>query len=151
VFVGFLNDRLHTGGDHAMTTTAFGLVYLTVQAGELAVLSVMEPEGAVHDVVEAAFVVSTAFFGLFVLAAGTATRRRLLPTWLAWLGSALGAATVVAGVLGLPSPDAHIPIPYVAALAWTGIVGILLAVRARPPAVEPSPSDVHPAQAAGAM
>jgi hypothetical protein len=152
VFARVLHDRLHARGGHAMTTTAYGLVFLAVGAGELAALTVTEPRGTGHEVVEAAFVVSTIFYGLFVLASGTAARRRLLPAWLGWLGTALGIATVAAGVIGLPDPDALMPMPYVAALAWTGLVSVVLAVRRHAPASEPpSVPDVRAAQAAGAM
>jgi hypothetical protein len=44
------------------------------------------------------------------------------------------------------------PMPYVAALAWTGLVSVVLAVRRHAPASEPpSVPDVRAAQAAGAM
>lgn len=141
VFLAFLQRLLsHIGGPRSSwpaLTTSFGLIYLAMQASELAYFGV-DFQGAatgasadlLSDVIEATFVASTIFFGLFVLATATGTHaQRMLPVWLTWPGMAVGAATALAGALGVLSVDSFTPLPYVTGLAWTAVVSVVLAVR----------------------
>src|SRR4051794_38738833 len=130
-----------------VTATCCGVVVLAVQAGELATVSADHYLGTAgpHRLLEvlggAAFVVTTLFFGLFVLAASVSGQaRRLLPAGLGWAGIAAGALTAVAGVAGSVNLDAFIPWPYLGALVWTFAVSVLLAVRPVPAPVAPAPT-----------
>ena len=83
-----------------------------------------------RDLIEATFVASTTFFGLFVLSAAASGRaRRVLPAWLAWFGVAVGVLTAAAGAVGAVSLVSHTPLPYMAALTWTVVVSVFLAAR----------------------
>lgn len=80
----------------------------------------------------AAFVLSWLGFGGFVaagavaLAAGGAVGRVLRG-----LGLGLGVLTVAAGIVGSVVPAAAVPIPFLLALLWTGVVSARLSVPAR--------------------
>src|SRR4051812_20943768 len=114
VFLAFLQRLLSSiGGARSSwpAMTSFGLIFLAMQASELAYFGVEFQASApganadlLTDVIEATFVASTIFFGLFVLSAATATHaQRLLPAWLTWPGLAVGAVTALAGALGVLS------------------------------------------------
>lgn len=89
---------------------------------------------------DAAFVLSWLGFGGFVaagavaLAAAGALGRVLRTT-----GLGLGVLTVAAGVVGSVVPAAAVPIPFLLALLWTGVVSVRLSVppRARADSVAP--------------
>ena len=141
VFLAFLQRLLpHNDGVRSgwlAMTTSFGLIFVAMQASELAYFGVDFQGSAtgasadlLSDVIEATFVASTIFFGLFVLSAATGSyAERVLPAWLTWPGMAVGAVTALAGALGVLSVDSFMPLPYVTGLAWTGVVSVLLAVR----------------------
>jgi hypothetical protein len=141
VFLAFLQRLLpHNDGVRSgwlAMTTSFGLIFVAMQASELAYFGVDFQGSAtgasadlLSDVIEATFVASTIFFGLFVLSTATGSyAERVLPAWLTWPGMAVGAVTALAGALGVLSVDSFMPLPYVTGLAWTGVVSVLLAVR----------------------
>jgi hypothetical protein len=118
-------------------TTSCGLIFVAMQASELAYFGVVFQRSAtgasadlLADLTEATFVASTIFFGLFLLsAAAGAHTQRVLPAWLTWPGAAVGALTAAAGAVGVVSLDAFLPLPYVTGLVWIAVVSILLAVR----------------------
>jgi hypothetical protein len=141
VFLAFLSRLLSNIGGARTSwpamTTSFGLIYLAMQASELAYFGVDFQGSAtgasanlLSDVIEATFVASTIFFGLFVLSVATGTHaQRVLPAWLTWPGMAVGAVTALAGALGVLAVDSFTPLPYVTGLAWTGILSVVLAFR----------------------
>jgi hypothetical protein len=141
VFLAFLSRvPSHSGGARSgwpAMTTSCGLIFLALQASELAYFGVVfqgsttgSSADLLADLTEATFVASTLFFGLFLLSAAASTRaERVLPAWLAWPGMAVGALTAAAGALGVLTVDSYLPIPYVTGLAWVGVVSVLLVVR----------------------
>jgi hypothetical protein len=141
VFLAFLQHLLSRVGEQRSNwpalTTGFGLIFLAMQASELAYFGVDfqgSATGASADllsaVIEATFIASTIFFGLFVLSAATATHaHRVLPAWLTWPGMAVGAGAALAGGLGVLAVDSFTPLPYVTGLVWTGVVSVVLACR----------------------
>jgi hypothetical protein len=152
VFLGFLH-RLPSptsspAGRPPMVATCCGLVFLAMQASELVYIGVnYEPSTSAADaallqrLIEATFVASTIFFGLFALSTAVVARaHHVLPGWLAWLGVTAGAGTAVAGALGIMAVESHTAVPYLAALAWTAVVSVLLATRPGQSRVEPAPS-----------
>jgi hypothetical protein len=141
VFLAFLHRLLlHDDGVRSgwlAMTTSCGLIFLAMQASELAYFGVVFQRSAtgasadlLADLTEATFIASTIFFGLCLLSAAAATQgHRVLPAWLTWPGIAVGALTTAAGALGAVSVDAFLPIPYVTGLAWIGVASVVLAVR----------------------
>lgn len=164
VFLGYLQRLLSAGsGSGGIGSTVMrgcGLIFLAMQASELAYFAVQYLGGAsgttadfLRDLIEATYVASTIFFGLFVLSAAlTARVRRVLPGWLTWPGVAVGALAAAAGAVGTLAPESDNHLPYVAALAWTAVVSVLLAVRPSGPgnAATPAPAPKR-ANVAGAV
>jgi hypothetical protein len=162
VFLGFLH-RLpsRTGGRPPTMATYCGLVFLAMQASELAYFGVnydpatSAPDaGLLQQLIEATFVSSTIFFGLFVLSTAVVTGvAHLVPAWLAWLGGAVGGAAVVAGALGTLAVESHNALAYMAALAWTAVVSVLLVIRPARTQTDPMTAGpmTPPADVAGAV
>ena len=156
VFLGFLHatlDRAGAGAESlAGTVTASGLVFLALQGVEFGLIAVDHQGGGSGQLLPglgaAVFVVSTVFFGLFVLAAARTLARRVLPAWASWAGTAAGALAAVAGAAGTVNVDAFIPLPYMAALLWTAVVSALLTVRPRSAARQAA---ARPVDVAGAV
>jgi hypothetical protein len=141
VFLAFLHRLLSevggARGGWSAITTSFGLIYVAMQASELAYFGV-DFQGSVTgasadllaEVIEATFVASTIFFGLLVLSTAKGMHvQRVLPAWLTWPGMAVGAAAAVAGALGVLSVGSFTALAYVVGLLWTGVVSVVLAVR----------------------
>jgi hypothetical protein len=76
------------------------------------------------------FVISGLLLGLFcATASGIGLRHGLFPRWLGWSGAVAGWLALVAGVVGMVAPGLYLPVPFLACLAWTASVSILLTVR----------------------
>jgi hypothetical protein len=153
VFLGFLQRLLvrtstAPAGRPGLTATGCGLLFLAMQASELAYFGVdyqsatSAPDARLlEQLIEATFVSSTIFFGLFVVSAALETRhQRVLPGWLTWPGVAVGAAAAVVGAVGTLAVGSPTSLPYVAALAWTAVVSLVLALRPAAAAAESVPA-----------
>jgi hypothetical protein len=93
--------------------------------------------GTLHNLGGAAFVISGLFAAIFVLAAAlSAMGSSALPRWLAWAGVLIGAAGFVAPSLAFHHPASYIPIPWLLAILWMAVVGVVLFRRTKPVAVD---------------
>lgn len=89
--------------------------------------------GALHNLGGAAFVISGLFAAIFVLAASlSALGSRALPRWAGWAGVAVGLAGVVAPSLAFQHPTSYVPIPWLLAILWMAVVGVVLFRSAKP-------------------
>ena len=154
IFVGFLHRilRVAEGSDGWVATVALGAgllhsaVRFEAQAPRMVVAfrgDAMSAElaGILVDLNGMAFVVTGLLLGLYCASAGwVGLARRVLPRWLGWFGLISGLLAVVAGVAGMVDPSSYLPVPFLAGLAWTLLVSILLTVRPR----VPEPGSVQP-------
>lgn len=147
VFVGFLHRILRLaegpGGWVATVALGAGLLHSAVrfeaQAPRMVVASrgdalSAELAGTLVDLNGMAFVVTGLLLGLYCASAGwVGLAHRVLPRWLGWFGLVSGLLAVGAGVAGMVHPSSYLPVPFLAGLAWTLIVSILLTVRPQLP------------------
>lgn len=160
VFLGYLHRwlrRFETAEDWLATAAlSAGLLYLALVLGEFVTVIADRNPGdrltteiasTLLDLDEAAFAVSGLMFGVFVLLTAVhCAVYRALPRWLAAVGICLGALTAVAGGAAVPTMGTYLPAPYVAALAWTFTISVLIAVRTGDPtaAAPKDPTRVSP-------
>jgi hypothetical protein len=86
--------------------------------------------GVLVDLNDMAFVVTGLLLGLYCASAGAVcVAHRLLPRWLGWFGVVSGLLALVAGIVGMVNPESYLAVPFLAGLAWTLIVSIVLTVR----------------------
>ena len=91
--------------------------------------------GMLHNLGGAAFVISGLFAAIFVLAASlSALGSSALPRWAAWSGVVIGAAGFVAPSLAFHHPASYVPIPWLLAILWMAVVGVILFRRTKPAA-----------------
>jgi hypothetical protein len=93
--------------------------------------------GTLHNLGGAAFVISGLFAAIFVLAASlSALGSGALPSWAAWAGTVIGVAGFVAPSLAFHHPASYVPIPWLLAILWMAVVGVVLFRRTKPVAAE---------------
>ena len=151
VFVGFMHRILRRaeGPDGWLATVALGAgllhsaVRFEAQAPRMVAASrgdtlPAELAGILADLNGMAFIVTGLLLGLYCASAGwVCVVRRLLPGWLGWFGLVSGLLAVLAGIAGMVDPNNYVPVPFLAGLAWTLVVSILLTVHPRESATEP--------------
>lgn len=152
VFVGFMHRILRAaeGPDGWVATVALsaGLLYSAIRFEAQAPRMVeayrgdaLSPELArtLVDLNDMAFVVGGLLLGLYAASAGwVCVKHGLLSRWLGWFGLVAGVLAVVAGIVGMVSPDLYFPLAFVACLIWTLLISTLLTLRSR--GVEHSPT-----------
>lgn len=144
-FLGYLHRwlRRFEGADDWLSSAVLGagLLFLALSLGELVTVMAGRNPGddlttavasTLLDLDEAAFAVSGLMFGVFVLLTGVhITAYRTLPRWFGLLGVLCGGLTATAGIVAVVSMGRYFPLPYVASLAWTLSLSILLTISAR--------------------
>ena len=152
VFLGYLYKVLRRaeGADGSAAAVALGggLVYLAIKVGSAGPLMAgfyrsdeLTPDLArtLVDLNDMAFVVSGFVFGLFCAAAAVSTMARgVVPRWLGWAGLVIGLLTAAVGTIGIVQVRSFNPLPFVAALAWTLVVSVVLTVRLWRPSAQPA-------------
>jgi hypothetical protein len=147
IFVGFLHRVLRDaeGADGWLATVALGagLLHSAVRFEAQAPRMVArlrgdalpaDLAGVLVDLNDMAFVITGLLLGLYCASAGAVcVTHRLLPRWLGWFGVVSGLLALVAGIAGMVDPARYLPVPFLAGLAWTLIVSIVLTVRPRRP------------------
>lgn len=89
--------------------------------------------GTLHNLGGAAFVISGLFAAIFVLAASlSALGSSALPRGAAWSGVVIGVAGLVAPSLAFHHPASYVPIPWLLAILWMAVVGVVLFRRTKP-------------------
>jgi hypothetical protein len=89
--------------------------------------------GTLHNLGDGAFVISGLLAAIFVLAASlSALGSGVLPRWAGWAGVAIGAAGFVTPSLAFHHPASYVPIPWLLAIGWMAVVGIILFRRTKP-------------------
>jgi Domain of unknown function (DUF4386) len=89
--------------------------------------------GTLHNLGDGAFVLSGLFAAIFVLAASlSALGSGALPRWAAWAGLLIGGAGVVTPSLAFHNPTSYVPIPWLLAILWMAVVGVVLFRRLKP-------------------
>lgn len=144
VFFGCLVVRLFRVTPVAAVTAAIaGATSLAVKVGSAAPLMVviwdadhMSPEMA-HTMIalnNMAFVVSSGLlFGLALAAVGVGLLQTDTPRFLAWWPAVMGPLAVVTGIVGVASPDAYLPLPFLLLLIWMIVIAIATAMRPTTP------------------
>ncbi|MBK5306873.1 MAG: DUF4386 family protein [Frankiaceae bacterium] len=77
------------------------------------------------DLNDGAFVIDGFFTSIAVCAAGVGLLRADIPRWLAWWPAVVGALGVIAAAIGIITPAAYVPVPFLLLLVWM----IALAIR----------------------
>jgi hypothetical protein len=97
------------------------------------------------DIGGAAFIISGLLTAVFVLAASMSARGSgVLPRWLSTGGLVAGGVGLVTPLVGVVSPDAYVPIPFLLCLLWVACTGVVLA-RQPLHRTQPTQSDTNPA------
>lgn len=122
----------------AVTTGVAGSTMLAVKVGSAAPWMVVI-QGADNMTAETAhtliylngmaFVVSGLLLGLAFAAAGIGLLRTDTPRFLAWWPTVMGPLAVVAGIIGVASPDNYLPVPFLLLLIWMMVLAIATATR----------------------
>jgi Domain of unknown function (DUF4386) len=145
VFVGFLHRVLRSaeGPNGWLGTVALGagLLHSAVRFQAQAPRMVgqfrgdtLPPDlaGVLVDLNDMAFITTGLLLGLYCASAGAVcVNHRVLPRWLGWFGLISGVSAIVTGVIGMADPQKYLAVPFLAGLAWTMIVSIVLTARPR--------------------
>lgn len=123
----------------AATALGAGLVTVAVKLGSVAPLMAAQlradeltPDLArtLHDLGEAAFILSGYTTGIFVAAAAAAALATgVLPRWLGFGGVVIGVLTIAAGTAGVVDPGGYVPVPYLLGLVWVLAASVMMALR----------------------
>jgi Domain of unknown function (DUF4386) len=93
--------------------------------------------GIFDNLGNAAFIISGLFAAIFVLTASlSALGSRTLPRWLAWAGTVVGIAGLITPPLAFHHPTSYIPVPWLLAMLWMAVVGVVLFRRLKPVALD---------------
>ena len=89
--------------------------------------------GILHNLGDGAFVISGLFAAIFVLAASlSGLGSRVLPRSAGWAGVVIGVAGFVTPSLAFHHPASYVPIPWLLAILWMAVVGVVLFRRTKP-------------------
>jgi len=123
----------------AATTGIVGAAMVSVKLGSIAPSMALREhyEGvspATAEVLsaigDAAFVVSGLLLSVAMTAAGVGLLRVDFPRWLSWWAIGAGGAGALAGVVGVVTPAAYVPIPFLLLLVWMIALGLNTALSA---------------------
>lgn len=128
----------------SVATGIAGSAMLAVKVGSAApVMTVYSiPESLDPSTAEAfiwmngqSFVISGFLMSLAFLTAGLGLLATEFPRWLSWWATVAGGLGVVAGFVGIASPENYVPIPFLLTLVW--MIAVALATITRPDEVAP--------------